>query len=80
VTGSPGITGPAGPQGLRGLTGATGPQGPAGPMPEGAIIIGEKCKYEDRHGSYEGVIGWQRNGDNIQLQCLIDPRALTPAP
>jgi hypothetical protein len=49
-------------------------------MPEGAIIIGEKCKYEDRHGSYEGIIGWQRNGDNIQLQCLIDPKALKPAP
>lgn len=39
-------------------------------MPEGAIIIGDKCKFEFEGELFEGEIGWEKNDKFIQLGCI----------
>jgi hypothetical protein len=39
-------------------------------MPEGAIVIGDKCRFEDRGEAFDGLIAWLKVGDEIHLSCV----------
>ena len=83
--GQQGLIGPHGETGLTGLdgqigaTGATGPTGPAGEhgiagtngTGGSGIQIGSACELSSHGQIHTGTVQWQKNGDNIQLQCVV---------
>jgi hypothetical protein len=71
LMGMTGATGSAGVDGLVGPQGPTGPTGPTGSAAVGTIVIGASCSFTDHSTTYVGTVGWQKNGANIQLQCLV---------
>ncbi len=82
LIGATGVTGATGATGPTGATGATGPMGPAGPAGEQGIAgtngtsgsgiqIGSACELSSHGQIHTGTAQWQKNGDNIQLQCVV---------
>jgi hypothetical protein len=39
-------------------------------MPEGAIVIGDKCTFNDGKEVFDGVIAWLKVGEDIHLSCV----------
>jgi hypothetical protein len=71
--GPAGPEGPPGPAGSEGSPGPAGPEGPPGPagLPGSGMEVGDTCTFVHHGTSFTGVVDWQKNGDNVQLQCLL---------